>query len=153
MKYQIYTYDTTSGWNLNFNGSEIAKFDNLTEAESHADELSKLMECDFGVFDVSDPDGDGHLEYQTNYYYDTAKEIGSRGLTIAYLTNAEHFDRQSVSTALEYFDIDEETSLEDAMKLGGCLESEFYNRTDFDATDWITDDDLVEFVEFCKARR
>lgn len=154
MKYQIYTYDlSVNEWNLNFNGSELAKFDDLTEAESHAEELSKMFECDFGVFDVSDEEGDKHLEYQTNYSYNTAKEIGGRGLIIAYLTNTEHFDRPSVVNALEHFDINEETSLEDAMKLGGCLESEFYNRAEVDATDWIAEDDLIEFVEFCKARR
>lgn len=67
MRYQVYKYSYSEGWTLNFEGSELAKLDDLSEAESHAEELARVLKCDFGVFDVSDTEGDKHLEYQTCY--------------------------------------------------------------------------------------
>lgn len=74
-----------------------------------------------------------------------------KAMIIAFLTSAENYESQSVTDAIHYFEIDEESIEEDLGKLGQKLESAFHQRAEVALSEWIADEDLGAFDEMVAA--
>lgn len=75
-----------------------------------------------------------------------------KAMIIAFLTNIENYETQSVTDAIRCFDIDESPWLEDMMgQLGQKLESYFHQLIEVSVSDWIADEDIEAFDEMVAA--
>lgn len=72
-------------------------------------------------------------------------------MIIAFLTSDENYESQSVTDAIHYFEIDEDSIEEDLNQLGQKLESAFHQRSEVSVSEWIADEDLESFDEMVAA--
>lgn len=69
---------------------------------------------------------------------------------IAFLTDSENFDLQSVTDAMHHFGLCDLEDEEFFAALGLCLEAYFCTRSEVEASEWIAEEDMNSFEEFCE---
>lgn len=74
-----------------------------------------------------------------------------KAMIIAFLTSDENYETQSVTDAINCFEIDEESIEEDLLHLGQKLESEFHTLSEVLVSNWIAEEDIERFDEMVAA--